>query len=107
MNTHYDSDFTARAWFDNLRAKAGESRAAGTSVITGGREGEEPFNQWDRDGVHVRHMPDDEHGILRISVGGGDDTPIPLNYLVFRGDYDKCVRLLRKALAAMEAGPSD
>lgn len=100
MDTHIDSQHT-RDWFEKLKAAADKNRAEGKSRITGGRDGEEILSQWDHGGVSVRHLPDDEHGILRISIGGGQ-TPVPLNYLVFRGDHTQCVDLLRKALAALE-----
>ena len=41
------------------------------SENTAGKEGEEPLAEWKHKGVSVRHMPDDEQGILRISIGGG------------------------------------
>jgi hypothetical protein len=102
MQTHEDSDFSRR-WFESLKERAEESKASGKGKITAGEDGESTLNQWKAKGVHVRQLPPDEHGILRISVGGGE-TPVPLNYLVFRGDHSRCVDLLRKALKALEAG---
>jgi len=102
MQTHDDRDFR-REWLDSLEEKANQMHANGGSKITGGDEGEEPLSEWQHKTVHVRHMPPDEHGILRISVGGGTDTPIQLNYCVFRGNRGHCIDLLRKALKAMES----
>jgi len=70
----------------------------GKSKIT---SGDPPLQEWQSNNVHVKQLPDDEQGILRISVGGGQ-TPVPLDYLVFRGSHGACVDLLRKALKAME-----
>jgi len=102
MQTHDDRDFR-REWLDSLEEKANRMHANGESKITGGDEGEKPLSEWQHKTVHVRHMPPDEHGILRISVGGGTDTPIQLNYCVFRGNRGHCIDLLRKALKAMES----
>jgi hypothetical protein len=104
MQSHDDRDFR-REWYKSLGEKADRMHAEGKSRITGGNKGEKPLAEWQFKTVHVRHMPEDEHGILRISIGGGDDTPIQLNYCVFRGSRGHCIDLLRKALKAMEAGP--
>lgn len=105
MNTHMDNEHAPQRWLDSLKQKAEATRAEGRARITGGEDGEPILNEWKSKGVSVRQLPSDEHGILRISIGGGD-TPIPLDYLVFRGDYGACVDLLRKALKAMESGGS-
>lgn len=106
MQTHRDSDAESlrNEWLENLKQDADLCRLQGKSLITGGKEDEPVLNEWKRKGVHVRQLPDDEHGILRISVGGGE-TPVPLNYLVFRGNHTRCVDLLRKALIALQEGP--
>jgi hypothetical protein len=92
---------------DRLEERASDDFLAGRSKITGGLKNEEIICEWQARGVHVRQLPDDEQGILRISVGGGNETPVPLNYLVFRGKHSQCVDLLRKALVALQEGPSD
>ena len=102
MQTHEDADFK-NEWLKSLEEKANRMHAAGESKITGGDKGEEALSEWQFKSVHVRHMPPDEHGILRISVGGGTDTPIELNYCTFRGNRGHCIDLLRKALKAMES----
>ena len=92
METHRDSEHR-REWLRSLKEKARENREAGLVTITGGAADEEVLAAWQSHGVDVRQRPPDEHGILRISVGGGDDTPVKLNYCVFRGDHSKCVDL--------------
>ena len=104
MQTHDDRDFH-REWLKSLEEKADRMQAAGESKITGGDEGEQSLAEWKGKGVFVRHMPPDEHGLLRISIGGGDESPIQLNYCVFRGNRGHCIDLLRKALKAMLDGP--
>jgi hypothetical protein len=104
MQTHEDADFR-REWLKSLEEKADRMREAGESKITGGEEGEQSLAEWKYKTFHVRHMPLDEHGILRISVGGGENIPVQLNYCVFRGNHGHCVDLLRKALKALEVGP--
>jgi len=104
MQSHDDRDFRDD-WLDSLKHKADSMMAEKKSEITGGQEGEQPLAEWKGKGVFVRHMPPDEHGILRISLDGGEETPIPLNYCVFRGNRGHCIDLLRKALKVMELGP--
>ena len=104
MQTHRDDDFS-RDWLKSLEEKADRMVANGASMITAGVEGEKALAEWQFKSVGVRHMPEDEHGILRISIGGGEHIPIPLDYCVFRGDRGQCVDLLRRALKALEAGP--
>jgi hypothetical protein len=109
MQTHRDSDAEnlRNEWFENLKLDADLCRLQGKSNITGGKDDEQVLNEWKRRGVHVRELPRDEHGILRISIGGGSDTPVELNYCVFRGAHHKCVDLLRKALMALQEGPEE
>jgi hypothetical protein len=105
MQTHRDSD--SNRFMERLIERAKDDRAAGRSNITGGKEGEESIAEWKARGVHVRQLPDDEQGILRISIGGSQDTSFPLNYLVFRGKQSACIELLREALIALQKGPRD
>lgn len=115
MQSHSDLDALHRSsansqkdapkFIEELKKKAAKMQREGKSKITGGADGEEELASWEHDGVQVRHMPDDEHGILRISAGGGDDTPCPLNYCVIRGDLGKCIALLEKAVKALKAAP--
>jgi len=109
MQTHEDRDArrdARREWLDSLTEKADRMTAAKQSEITAGKSEETVLAEWKAHGIGVRHLPPDEHGILRISIGGGE-TPVPLNYCVFRGDPGACVDLLRNALAAMEEGPGE
>ena len=103
MQSHDDRDFRTD-WLDSLEEKAERMRKGGLSKITGGEEEEEALAEWKSHKISVRHMPDDEHGILRISIGESEE-PVPLAYCVFRGKHNACCNLLRKALAAMEKGP--
>ena len=109
MQTHMNSDFqeSRREFMDRLESRADKAIQERASTITGGVDGEVVLNQWKRRGVEVRELPADEQGILRISVGGGEDTPVSLNYCVFRGNHAKCVDLLRKALIALQEGPQE
>ena len=103
MQTHDDHD-ARREWLRDLEAKAERMTSTKQSEITAGKGDERVLAEWNANSIGVRQLPPDEHGILRISIGGGA-TPIPLNYCVFRGEHGECVDLLRKALAALEAGP--
>jgi len=99
--THSDGD----QWFESLKQKADRMLQNGQSKITAGNPDENPLASWKRNKVSVTQLPDDEHGILRISIGGGTDLPFECNYLTFRGEHGKCVELLRRAIVALEEGP--
>lgn len=111
MQTHDDYDFAfppkrgqiAEQFMRELEGRAQLIKAAERSQIASGFDGERVLDKWEANGVQVVQRPDDIQGILRISIGGGEQLPVSLNYLTFRGDRGKCVDLLRKALAALEA----
>lgn len=119
-NSHEDSDFlvdpaerarrvAAReqlqkkrtSFLSALSAKADQLVALQKSQITSGA-GEVVLAEWQSNNIAVTQLPADEHGVLRISIGGGNETPVILNYLRFRGDHGQCVDLLRRALKALE-----
>lgn len=99
-----DDDMEAHEFMQRLRGRAERMHTGGKSKIAGGVDGEPALASWDYKGFNVCQRPPDEQGILRISIGGGE-TPVPLNYLVFRGGQGECVDLLRKALRALEHDP--
>ena len=99
MQTHEDRS----VFLEKLHQRASEMTRNKESEITAGRDGEEPLAKWKHGGVSVCHMPEDEQGILRISVGGSD--VVPLNYCVIRGDLGRCIDLLEKAIKALRAAP--
>lgn len=103
MQTHEDSD--ARRFVDRLEKRAEEAKQRGDGQITAGMQGEPILAKWDANGVQVVVRPDDPQGILRISIGGGHDLPVNLNYCTIRGDVGKCISLLEKAIAALRACP--
>lgn len=104
MQTHDDRDFR-REWMERLQQRAASMVRNKQSEITAGKQDEQPLAEWKAHGVGVRHMPDDEQGILRISVGGGEDLPISLNYCVFRGSIGQCIDLMHKAIRALREAP--
>lgn len=107
MQTHDNSNHGLREQFLNeLRGKADRMGAKGTSSITAGELNEESICEWKgSNGVHCRRMPDDEHNVLRISIGGGEHLPVTLNYCVVRGGVGQCIELLEKALKALRECP--
>lgn len=87
--------------FKRLEQRATEATAQGKAQIPGGKPGEEPVGAWRGGGVNVTRMPDDEQGILRISIGGC--TPhVAADYCVFRGDPRACADMLKRAWTVME-----
>jgi hypothetical protein len=107
MQTHDNSGHGLRETFlQALRDKADKMGAKGSSSITAGELNEESICEWQGSNkLHCRKMPDDEHGVLRISIGGGDHLPVTLNYCVVRGGIGQCIELLEKAIAALKQCP--
>lgn len=104
MQTHMNDD--AIEFVRSLQSKAARMTEDGKSTIAGGAPNESPICEWHaNNNVFCRKMPDDEHGILRISVGGGDSTPVQLNYCIVRGGVGHCIALLEKAIAALRECP--
>lgn len=105
MQTHYDSNHQSR-FIETLRERAAKAEKAAASVITAGEKDEKELGSWKgSNGVHCRHLPDDPQGILRLSIGGGEDLPVTLNYVVVRGKIGQCIDLLEKALVALRECP--
>lgn len=102
MQTHKDGDFKKIEWFEELKQAADAAKSRGDGIITAGNQGEPEIDSWEHKQMTVVQRPNDPHGILRISVGGSDQ-PLPLEYLTFRGDRQKCLALLRKAVVALES----
>lgn len=106
MQSHFDSEHEQKAFLQRLKERAGRATESNLSRITAGGSGEKELASWKgSNGVHVRHLPDDEQGILRISAGGGSDLPLPMEYLVIRGSVGKCIALLEKAIVALRESP--
>jgi len=64
-----------------------------------------PLASWTHDGMRCQLLQDDRQGILRISIGGGDDLPVLGDYCNFRGDVGKCIRLLERTIDALRHCP--
>ena len=103
MQTHEDG-LHPSVFMDRLRDRAAKMKRDKASEITAGKEGEEPLATWNAHNVQCQHLPDDEQGVLRISIGGGR-TPVPMNYCVIRGDLGQCIELLERAIVALREAP--
>lgn len=102
MQTHEDGDaLKAHDLIDRLKHRAEMAELRGDGQITMGTDGEKPIRQMNFDGMSVVQRPDDQDGILRISIGGGDHLPIEADYCVFRGDPTAICVLLKRALRAV------
>lgn len=104
MQSHDDIDarrMDAKLFMGVLEERAKKILRERGSEITSGKPGELPLKEWESNGVHVRQMPPDEQDIIRVSIGGGDGTPVDCNYCVFRGSKPLVERLLEKALVAL------
>jgi len=100
MQTHDDRDF-GRQFMEKLEGRAKKMVEQQMSTITSGFPGETAIDAWiGAGGIHVTKMPDDEQGILRISVGGGIPT-LDGDYCTFRGNRAACLDLLSRALTAL------
>ena len=101
MQTHPDNDAVEPSeWMKSLESKAERMVAESKSRLTAGHPGEKALSEWEHGEIQVREMPEDEHRILRISVGGGA-TQANVNYCVFRGDRTRCAYLLEEAAKAL------
>lgn len=102
MQSHRDEQHAAR-FIERLKKRAEQAQKAKASIIT---TGDEPLASWQgSNGVHINHLPDDEQGVLRISIGGGDHLPVTLNYCTIRGDLGQCIKLLEMARLALKEAP--
>lgn len=108
MQTHPDYDAERITPFlDRLKIRADDAMAKGNSQITTGEPGEKPIDEWKHGKIHVTKMPEDEQGILRMSVGGGTEglvRKLDINYCVFRGDRTQCAYMLEQAAKALREG---
>lgn len=109
MQTHEDGDArVARARFmETLEARSVDVLKRAGSEIAAGKDDEPVLDSWEHKftGIHVVQRPDDSQTILRISVGGGPDTVVRLDYCVFRGNRTKCAWLLEQAAKALRDKP--
>ena len=107
MQSHMDDDtpVETRNQFDRLKERAETGRKHRLADITAGKPGEKALAEWEHEGLLVRHMPDDEQGILRISIGGGVSWA-QLEYCVYRGDTTRCAYMLEQAAKALRNKPS-
>ena len=60
------------------------------------------LEQWTHDRIRVQMLPEDEQGVLRVSIGGHPEIK-PSEYCNFRGDQGRCIALLERALKAMKS----
>ena len=106
MQTHGNEGHLRSRFMEELTKRAEIGKQSGNASITAGEEGEAEPGRWKAsNGMHVIHRPDDSQGILRISIGGGGDTPVPLDYCTIRGGVGKCIALLEAAIVALRESP--
>jgi len=105
MQTHEDADVQMPGEFmRRLQERADEMAQKKLSEITAGKDGEVCLDEWTGiGGINVVQRPDDEQGILRISVGGGIPT-LNGDYCVFRGNRLACAALLERAARSLREG---
>lgn len=102
MQTHEDDSHFE--FLNRLRERAETMVRGKASEITAGKEGEDPLATWRDGSMYVTHMPPDEQGILRVSIGGGV-TEVNLDYCVIRGGVGACIALLERAIEALRKSP--
>lgn len=101
------SEKLRQEFIQRLTKQAEQNMAKGTGTIAGGAPHEKLLEEWrGSNGVVCRRLPDDPNGVLRISIGGGDDIPVLGDYAVVRGDVRNCIELLERALAALKERPA-
>ena len=101
MQSHNDNpdhlSKETRELFKALQPKAEKMRVAGESEIASGKSGEEALESWKHGKAHVEKYNDDEHGVIRVSVGGCPDFV----YCNFRGNRSQAIAAVRVALAGL------
>ena len=108
MGSHQNMDHQSerrRSFLERLTQRAEDCRSRQESTIVGGRDGEKPLLAWNVGGMQGQVMPPDEQGINRISIGGGSDLPIQVDYCVIRGDVGQCIKLLDHAIQLLRRCP--
>lgn len=105
--SHDDRDAGVKGLFgnvpliDSLTERARQLSEARLNEITAGKLGERVLSEQEVGGVIVRRMPDDEHGVLRLSIGGGRRAGG--FYCVYRGNPNEIIEACEKALAALRS----
>lgn len=104
MATHFDNDHRDAARQDFLKELELRAELMSDLAKNDLQDGN-VLADWKHDGMRCQLLPDDRQGILRISIGGGDDLPVMADYCNIRGDIGKCIRLLERAVAALKKHP--
>lgn len=104
MQSHSDLDQLQPFDMEGLQRKAERMVRGRESEITAGVPGEPVLAEYVAHGMNVTRRPDDEHGLARISVGGGVPGKGEFDYCVFRGSPEVCAALLDEAAKAIRAG---
>lgn len=98
--SHDDRTHPTSEWYKQLEEKADEMTRKRENEITAGRKGENQLAEWTHERLQVTRLPNDDLGVLRISVGG---IPDGTAYCNFRGDPESCLEVLERAAVAMRA----
>lgn len=97
--THSDSDHMGSEFMKLLQQRATTMEEKQQATITAGKPGEIVLKHWKYDNMYVMKLPNDQQGILRVSVGGGRAE---VDYVSFRGDRARCALLLERAAKALK-----
>jgi hypothetical protein len=99
MGSHSDRDHSEDSRIlKELQLKAELMSDLSRNRVTNDRVQEE----WHHDGIRIQMLPDDPHGMLRVSIGG-HPTIERSEYCNFRGDQGKAIALLERCLSGMKA----
>jgi hypothetical protein len=99
MGSHQDLDHRRSEFLKELKIRGDVMEELGKNRMAQDR----PIRKWKHGDVTVQEQEPESTGVLRISIGGGPDTPVLGDYCTFRGDQSKCIALLERALDAMKA----
>ena len=103
MQSH--DDFDSNKILDEFRKVAERMTACGEHLITAGAPRETSLVERLTGGFVIWQMADHPPA-LRISIGEAHEKRLGESaYMVFRGDREMVLALLRRALGAMEARP--
>jgi len=106
MQTHEGFSHRRSEFLRELMERAGRGKKTGIASITAGSPGEKELASWRAsNSMEVVHRPNDSQDIIRISIGGGPNAPVRMDYCVIRGTVGECIEMLERAIAALKESP--
>ena len=102
MGSHQDRDHRLEEeqarFIEELKIRGDVMAELGKNRLAQGK----PIRKAEIDGIRFAEQEEESTGVIRISIGGGPDTPVRGDYCTFRGDQGKCIALLESVIAGLK-----